>query len=99
MSDTSALLYIIIAWIILKKSFFGSHNDVYLANIHIVPDGSTYLKHDEFDLLYEEMLKVPDNSEVLLCGDYNARAGVKLEFDVHFSGCNGHAPVIRYSSE
>ena len=79
----------IVAWIILKKTFFGFRNDVYLANIYIVPEGSTYLKHDEFNLLYEEILNVADNSEVLLCGDYNARTGVKLEFDVHFSGCNG----------
>ena len=79
----------IIAWIIRKKSFFGFRNDVYLANIYIVPEGSTYLKQNEFNLLYEDILKVPDNSEVLLCGDYNARTGVKLEFDVHFSGCNG----------
>ena len=79
----------IIAWIILKKSFFGFEKDVYLGNVYIVPEGSTYLRHDEFNLLYQEILKVPDDSEIALCGDYNARTGTTLDFDAHANGSNG----------
>ena len=78
----------IIAWIILKKSFFGLENDIYLANIYIVPEGSTYLKHDEFNLLYQQILKVPDESEIALCGDYNARTGILPDIDFHADGSN-----------
>ena len=78
----------IIAWIILKKSFFGLENDIYLADIYIVPEGSTYLKHDEFNLLYQQILKVPDESEIALCGDYNARTGTLPDIDFHADGSN-----------
>ena len=77
-----------IAWIILKKSFFGLENDIYLANIYKVPEGSTYLKHDEFNLLYQQILKVPDESEIALCGDYNARTGILPDIDFHADGSN-----------
>ena len=51
----------VIALIILKRSFFGFENDIYLAYVEIVPEGSTYLKYDEFSLLYDQILKVPDD--------------------------------------
>ena len=78
----------IIAWIILMKSFFGLENDTYLANIYIVPEGSIYLKHDEFNLLNQQILKVPDKSVIALCGDYNARTGILPDFDFHADGSN-----------
>ena len=78
----------IIAWIILTKSSFGLENDIYLANINIIPEGSTYLKHGEFILLYQQILKVPDESQIALCGDYNARTGILPDFDFHADGSN-----------
>ena len=36
----------VIAWLILKKSFFGFESEIYLANIYIVPEGSTYIRYD-----------------------------------------------------
>ena len=79
----------VIAWIILKRSFFGFENDIYVANVYIVPEGSTYLKYDEFSLFYDQILKVPDGCGILLCGDYNARTGVMWDFNVNFTGSNG----------
>ena len=67
------------AWIILKKSFFGFEN-IYLANVYLAPEGSTYLKYNEFSLLYDQILKVPDGCGILLCGDYNARTGAMPDF-------------------
>ena len=60
-----------------------------MGNVYIVPDGYTYLRHDEFNLLYQQILKVPDDSEIALCGDYNARTGTTLDFDPYVNGSNG----------
>ena len=79
----------IIAWFIMRKSFFGLKHDVYIGNIYIVPENSTYLKHDAFDILYRYIEKIPDNAEVLLCGDFNARTGEVPDFVTHFGGSNG----------
>ena len=79
----------VIAWIILKRSFFGFENDIYLAIVYIVPEGSTYLKYGEFSLLYDQILKVQDGCGILLCGDYNARTSVMPDFNVNFTGSNG----------
>ena len=57
----------IIAWFIMRKSFFGLKHDVYIGNVYIVPENFTYLKHDAFDILYRYIEKIPDNAEVLLC--------------------------------
>ena len=78
----------IITWVILKKSFFGFEKYIYLGNVYIVPEGSTYLKYDDFNLLYQQILKVPDDSEIALCGDFNARTGVTPDFDIHVYGSN-----------
>ena len=78
----------IIAWIILKKSFFGFEKDIYLGSVYIVPEGSTYLKYDKFNLLYQQILKVPDDSDIALCGDFNARTGITPDFSLHFNGSN-----------
>ena len=79
----------IIAWFIMRKSFFGLKHDVYIGNVYIVPENSTYLKHDAFDILYRYIEKIPDNAEVLLCGDFNARTGEVPDFVTHFGGSNG----------
>ena len=79
----------VIAWVILKKDFFGFQSDVYVANVYIVPEGSTYLMHDGYNVLYDHVVKVPNNCEILLCGDYNARTGILPDFDTHFMGSNG----------
>ena len=79
----------IVAWYILRKSFFGIKNDIYLANIYIVPENSTHLRHDEFDILKHYMEKIPHDTGVLLCGDYNARTGELPDLETHFSGSNG----------
>ena len=79
----------VVAWYILQKSFFDLKKDVYLGNVYIVPENSAYLRHDEFDLLYHYMKKNPDNAEVLLCGDYNARTGEMPDLEAQFCGNNG----------
>ena len=79
----------IVVWYILRKSFFGIKNDIYLGNVYIVPENSAYLRDDEFYILYQHIEKIPDNSEVLLCGEYNAQTGEVPDFEAHVFGTNG----------
>ena len=72
----------------MRKSSFGLKHDVYTGNIYIVPDNSTYLKHDAFDILHRYIEKSPDNAEVLLFGDFNARTGKVPDFVTNFDGSN-----------
>ena len=79
-----------IAWVGLKKSFFRFPRDIYLACIYIVPEGSTNSTHDAFDLIFEQIIKIPNGNDVILCGDYNARTGSMVDLDVNFTnGTNG----------
>ena len=41
-----------------------------------------------FNLLYDQVKNVPNEYEIILCGDRNARAGVMPDFDVNFTGSN-----------
>ena len=72
-----------------EEVFFGIKNDIHLANIYIVPENSTHLRHDEFDILKHYMEKIPHDTGVLLCGDYNALTDELPDFETHFSGSNG----------
>ena len=47
----------IISWILLKKSYFGTQRDIYIADAYIVPEGSTYDKEDVFYKIQNEISK------------------------------------------
>ena len=79
----------VIAWFILDKSVFGLENDLYLGCVYIVPENSTYLKHNEYDLLLDDVAKIPSECRILLCGDYNARTNVLSDHDDYVSGSDG----------
>ena len=44
-------------WYILRKPFFGIKHDIYMGNVYIVPEYSTYLRNDEFYILYKYIEK------------------------------------------
>ena len=79
----------VIAWVILKKDFFGIQSDIYVANVYTVPEGSTYIRHDEYNVIYDHVVNIPSDSEILLCGDFNARTGTTPDFDTYFIRSNG----------
>ena len=79
----------VIAWFILDKSVFGLENDLYLGCVYIVPENSTYLKHNEYDLLLDDVAKIPSECGILLCGDYIARTNVLSDHDDYVSGSDG----------
>ena len=80
----------VIAWLRLHAPFFGTGNDIYVANVYIVPDGSVYHDDEIFYLLHDQLSKIPASAEVALCGDYNARTGVIPDFNMDaWNGSNG----------
>ena len=64
--------------------------DVYVASIYMVPLGSVHNRDDVFSLLYEEIAQLPHDSNVLLCGDYNAHTSILPDYDIEtFYGSDG----------
>ena len=85
----------ILVWLKLDKNFFGSANDLYVANIYIVPETSVYSCHDVFHILQDNLEGFPTHSDFLVCGDYNARTNVVPDFIGEFSsGNDGDLPII-----
>ena len=62
----------IIAWIRLKKTFFGFEHDLYIANCYIVPEKSHLSHEDPFGLILDDITRLPDDCYILMAGDYNA---------------------------
>ena len=48
----------VISWLRLYASFFGLNHDVYVTNIYIVPEGSSYHDKETFCLLYDQLSKI-----------------------------------------
>ena len=63
----------IIAWFKLRKEYFNLKKDIFIAAVYIPPENSTHTLSDVFGILYTEIASLPDNCEVLICGDMNAR--------------------------
>ena len=76
-----------IVWYKLQKDFFGLKQDIYLCTVYLPPKNSTY-KHDIdlFDCLTETACRIPPNVPMIICGDFNARTGTKLEHDTPCEG-------------
>ena len=76
-------------WIMLRKDFFNLCHDVYIGGIYIVPEGSTYLRGDEFHILESEIAKIPEDAEILICGDLNAHTNISTDYidDKYWNWC------------
>ena len=86
----------ILVWLKLKRNSFGLTNDLYIANVYVVPENSVHLCHDAFDMLREDLCGFPPHSDFLICGDYNARTNVLPDYllDEHLCGNDGDIPVL-----
>ena len=91
----------IVAWIMLKKQYFGLNRDIYIANAYIVPETSAYLCHDAFGILQCDIASRPPDSDVILCGDYNAHTNVALDYIIdELDGSNGDLDnLVPYDSK
>ena len=80
----------IIAWLRLDKGYFGLDTDLYIANLYIVPIGSTHLTDDPFAIVNDDLTQLPDCCQILICGDCNARTGIRADYNVDDTwGSNG----------
>ena len=69
-------------WIKLDATYFGLEKDLYVGNIYMVPQGSVHMRDDVFSVLYKEIALLNNESNVILCGDYNAHTGVLPDYDI-----------------
>ena len=72
----------IIAWLRLDKGYFGLDTDLYIANLYIVPIGSTHLTDDPFAIVNDDLTQLPDCCQILIWGDCNARTGIRADYNV-----------------
>ena len=75
------------AWVITSHCF---NKKLILIHILIVPETSAYLCHDAFGILQWDITSRPLESDVILCGDYNAHTNVAVDFVIdELEGSNG----------
>ena len=53
---------------------------MYIAVVYIMPENSTHARHDPFGLLQNDIAYIPPESQILLCGDYNAHTSIESDF-------------------
>ena len=46
-------------WLNMEKYIFVLANDLYIANVYVVPENSVHLCHDAFDMLREDLCSFP----------------------------------------
>ena len=78
-----------IAWFVIDKSLTGLEHDTYIACVYIVPEYSTYQNHNEYEILLDDISRIPGECEILICGDYNSRTNVISDIDASINGCDG----------
>ena len=79
----------VVAWFVIDKSLTGLEHDTYIACVYIVPEYSTYQNHNEYEILLDDISRIPGECEILICGDYNSRTNVISDIDASINGCDG----------
>ena len=82
-----------IVWLKLSKSFFKVERDIYVGSVYIPPEGSLYVYDGMYEEIQHDILAFPEDSEVLLVGDYNARTNTCADF-ISSGGNNGELADI-----
>ena len=80
-----------IAWVKLKKKFFGFSKDMLLGMVYFPPENSTCNTVDVFTTLLEEVSSLPQNVDKIICGDFNSRTSNLPDFfaNVFHQGSDG----------
>ena len=81
-------------WIKLKKDFFNFEKDIFICFAYIPPLSSTYtrkLEYDIFQKIEDEKSKFPNEGNIILAGDFNAKTNVENDFVIDFE--DDHSPV------
>ena len=86
----------------MSKSFFMVERDIYVGSVYIPPEGSSvYISPEGSPYVYDGMceeiqqdiLAFPEDPEVLLVGDFNARTNTCADF-ISSGGNNGELADI-----
>ena len=84
----------------IDRGLIGLVNDLYIANVYVVPETSVYSCHDGFDILRGDLGGFPTHSDFLICGDYNAHTNILPDFICEFSnGNDGDLPAINSAND
>lgn len=89
-----------IACIVLDKNYFSLPCNLYIITVYMSPPFSSYSKRiqnynvDLFSYLNELTMTCMNQGEVIICGDFNARIGHKLDYIPDFFSSSEHAGVI-----
>ena len=71
-------------WLKLKKEFFHFKKDIYLCLSYISPKTSSFNRKQNTDILdqieQDIINKYGNLGDIILTGDFNARAGTELDF-------------------
>jgi exonuclease III len=67
-------------WIKLDKNFFGFQKDILICVLYYPPITSSYSKKlnlNLFDYIEKDIISLCKNSDIIVCGDFNARTGIQ----------------------
>lgn len=86
-----------IVWVKLKSSSFDK--DIIIGIVYFPPEDSSYIhstntRTDYFNILQEELCKQSENSNIFLCGDFNARTGILPDYQQSFPGNDGNLATL-----
>lgn len=71
----------LVLWCKISHEILSTDKDVYCGVVYIPPIGSKYANEEPYVELQREILrKCPDNSHIILMGDFNSRTGEKPDF-------------------
>ncbi len=90
-----------VVWVTLKSDYFKLNGDVYIGCLYFPPEDSTYTPdmsqgRDYFQILHEEYARYMHLGDIYLCGDINARTGIRPDFEQAISG-NDREEVLEHN--
>ncbi|VDH89489.1 Hypothetical predicted protein [Mytilus galloprovincialis] len=83
-------------WVKLEKQFFGFDKDLFICVVYNPPEGSSYSKgldHDILTCLEKDIASYQKQGNILLCGDFNARVASDTDFIIDDS--NNLSPLYQ----
>ena len=88
----------LLAWIKLDSKSFNRKKDLYIGCAYIPPEGSTYKAAggNYFDIMEVEIVKYLATSDVLICGDLNARTACNNDLPTMIAGTDRAGTQNKY---
>ena len=85
----------VLVWLKFDRSFFSLVNDIYAANVYIVPQTSVYLFHNIYMMYFGTIQEAFQTTNFLVCADYIAPTIILPDFIGEFpNGYNTDLPII-----